>query len=52
MTFSYLSPLSTIDICAAQVSCEQPATGERAAGDLPAAIVDVFAADIFAPAGR
>jgi hypothetical protein len=43
---------SPIDICAAQVSCEQPATCERAAGDLPEAIVDVFAADIFAHAGR
>ena len=43
---------SPIDLCAAQVSCEQPATFERAAGDLPEAIVDCFAADIFAPAGR
>ena len=43
---------SPLDICAAQVSCEQPATCERAAGDLPEAIVDCFAADIFAHAGR
>ena len=51
MTFSYLSPLSTIDIFDAHVACEQPAKCERAEGDMPDAIVDFFAADIFAHAG-
>ena len=42
---------STIGNFDAQVSFEQPAACEQAAVDIPDAIVDIFAADIFASAG-
>ena len=48
------SPMSfewTRDLCDAPGSFEPPATCAGADGDMPAALVDVFAADIFAKAG-